>query len=115
MIRSSNSTPEIFLTVSSPYISNCVALRYNSSLQRLEGNTGHSWEDLTANIDIKLSNDVKSVMDWAKDKMNKEQQYKILATEYTSVKDALDNLTKAQERLDIVSALVKNGENNDSQ
>lgn len=101
-----------------PYVAStdgCM-VRYNGYTSKLEAynNSHNRWSDITPTIQFELSYDIKTILSWANDKMIKEQEYQKLATQYTSVKDALDNLTKAQERLDIISALVKTESKNAS-
>lgn len=82
-------------------------MRYNGSTQTTEVYDGACWMPLTpAYPMIELSGEVQTILNWAKAKMVEESRLKQLATQYPSLKDALDQLEHAQEQVRIVEALV---------
>lgn len=113
MIKSlTSSSPSIYITSSSsPYISPGSAgagiIRYNPNSQQLEVNDGSSWLTLSSFQSISLSADAEQALDWAKKKLKQEQELDALATQHPGIKDL-------QEKLEIMVALVKQQEQNDS-
>lgn len=90
---------------------NSGSLRYNTVTQNMEAFDGYSWITLASHTTIDLTPSAQSAIDWAIKKMTREREYATLATQYSSVQDALNDLTRAQERLDIITTLVKKEEN----
>lgn len=82
-------------------------MRYNGSNQTTEVYDGASWLPLTpAYPMIELSGEVQTILNWAKAKMAEELRLKQLAANHPSLKDALDALQQAEEKVKIVTALV---------
>ena len=82
-------------------------VRYNGNSTNMEVYDGSSWMTLsTAYPVVELDSDVLAVVNWAKEKMNKEAKIQELAQQNKSVADALEAVEKAQEQLDIVAKLV---------
>ena len=97
--------------VSATYISMSNAsagmVRYNGNSNNMEVYDGSSWLTLNSAYPIvELDGDVLAVVNWAKEKMNKEAKLRELAQQNKSVADALEAVEKAQEQLDIVAKLV---------
>jgi hypothetical protein len=115
MIKNIQSTSNHLAINTNPasYVSanpNSGALRFNTITQTLEVFDGYNWISFSSYTTIDLTVTAQSAIDWAIKKMTREQEYAILASQYSSVQDALDNLVKAQERLDIIVALTKKEE-----
>lgn len=86
------------------------AIRWNPNIQGLEVYSGYSWVPISEQtVAVGLNPEAKAALDWAKKKMNHEKDIDLLASMNGSVRDALAQVTKAQEQLDIIVALVKNG------
>jgi hypothetical protein len=82
-------------------------VRYNGNSTNLEVYDGGSWMSLTGAYPmIELDGDILGVVNWAKEKMNKEAKLQELAQQNKTVADALEAVEKAQEQLDIVAKLV---------
>jgi hypothetical protein len=82
-------------------------IRYNGNSNNLEVYDGSSWMTLNSAYPIiELDGDVLAVVNWAKEKMNKEAKIQELAKTNATVADALTAFEKAQEQLDIVATLV---------
>ena len=82
-------------------------LRYNGSSQNLEVYDGNSWLMMTSSYPtVELAPHVQAVVTWAQIKMAEESRLKELAAKHPTVADALDAVTKAEEQLRIVTALV---------
>ena len=82
-------------------------VRYNGNSNNMEVYDGSSWMSLTGAYPVvELDGDVQAVVNWAKEKMNKEAKLQELAQQNKSVADALEAVEKAQEQLDIVAKLV---------
>ena len=83
-------------------------MRYNGSSQNIEVYDGSAWMLMTgAYPTIELSGDVQAVVNWARTKMAREAELRMLATDNQSVADALAAVEKAQEQLEVVATLVK--------
>ena len=82
-------------------------VRYNGNSNNMEVYDGSSWMALTGTYPVvELDGDVLAVVNWAKEKMNKEAKLQELAQQNKTVADALEAVAKAQEQLDIVAKLV---------
>lgn len=82
-------------------------VRYNGNSNNLEVYDGSSWMTLNGAYPIiELDGDVLGIINWAKEKMNKEAKLLELAQQNKTVADALAVVEKAQEQLDIITKLV---------
>jgi hypothetical protein len=82
-------------------------VRYNGNSNNLEVYDGASWMTMNGAYPIiELDGDVLAVVNWAKEKMNKEAKIQELAKTNPTVADALSAFEKAQEQLDIVATLT---------
>lgn len=88
------------------------AVMYDISTQKYKINNGTNWVDCDATVSLTLSMDAHRALDWALQKIKREQEYAELARNNVSVQDALQSLVMAQERLDIVTALARNEDTN---
>lgn len=69
---------------------------------------GNSWVSAVASAPtIDLSNDVKSIISWAKQKMIEEETIKKLAESHPAIQAAYDNLKKAEDQLKTTIILSK--------
>lgn len=83
-------------------------VRYNGSAQCMEVYDGMTWLSMgTAHPTINLSTHVQAVVDWAQKKMAEEARLEKLAQEHPALADALAALRRAQEQVQIVTALVQ--------
>lgn len=82
-------------------------MRYNGSSQNIEVYDGSAWMPMTgAYPTIELAGDVQAVVNWARTKMAREAELRLLAAKNESVADALAAVEKAQEQLEVVATLV---------
>lgn len=87
-------------------------MRYNTTNQRMEVFDGNNWQQLNMGAaSIGLSPEAESLLDWARDKRNKEMLYESMAKEHPSVKHALDSFKRAEEQLDLIYKLSKEHQN----
>ena len=83
-------------------------VRYMSNTNRFEVFDGTSWIPVTPGMPaVSLSNEAIDILNWAKQKMTDEHLLAELANTNPGVADAIDNLKKAQEQVDIMITLVK--------
>jgi hypothetical protein len=83
-------------------------VRYMSNTNRFEVFDGTSWIPVTPGMPaVSLSNEAIDILNWAKQKMTDEHLLAELAKTNPGVADAIDNLKKAQEQVDIMVTLVK--------
>jgi len=94
-----------------PYISpgsqSAGMVRYNTNMQRLEVYDGNSWLELGGGTSIETSAETNSILTWARQKMEEEQNWREMAERNPTIKDAYEKFKQAEEQLKIVQALVK--------
>jgi hypothetical protein len=64
-------------------------------------------EEHGENATVSLSPEAELIFQWATIKMAAEQRWAELAKEYPAVADAVENLKRAREQLEVVVELVK--------
>jgi hypothetical protein len=90
-------------------------IRWNSNTNCLEVNDGNMWKTLDMGYaTVGLSLEAESLLDWAKTKMQEEQEMKKLAEDHPAVAMALENLNKSQEQLKATIILSKDYEKSTS-
>jgi hypothetical protein len=102
-----------------PYISPGSAgagmLRWNPNMNIMEVNDGVSWKQIDMGYpSVGLTPEAESLLDWAKIKMQEEQEMKRLAEDHPAVAMALENLNKSQEQLKATIILSKDYEKSTS-
>ena len=86
-------------------------IRYNESSANIEVYDGAMWKELSSPpVFIDLADETRMILDWARQKMEDEEEYKILAEKHVAVKLALDNLERAKQQLDATIILSKEHE-----
>ena len=95
-----------------PYISpgaqSAGILRYNSSLKNIEVYDGVSWLTLSSGrTQISLDAPTQEAVQWVRRQMEQEKRLEELAKKHPAVADAAAAVERAQEQLDIVTALVQ--------
>lgn len=81
-------------------------VRFNTSTQQLEAFDGSVWIRIANDQNVGLTQDAVEAIHWARDKIIKEQQLKELALQHPGVADALQQLQRASEQLEIMVQLV---------
>jgi hypothetical protein len=105
--NSHSAWPSFYNTVSSTGNSLVGQLRYNGSSQNLEVYDGNSWLMMnSAYPTIELAPHVQAVVAWAQTKMAEESRIAKLAAKHPAVADAVEALKKAEEQVQIITALV---------
>jgi hypothetical protein len=90
-------------------------VRWNSNMNCLEVNDGNIWKTLDmGHASVGLTPEAESLLDWAKVKMQEEQEMKRLAENHPAVAMALENLNKSQEQLKATIILSKDYEKSTS-
>ena len=107
MITDTNAI--INIGTSGPYISTGKPLdgmvRY--AYGRLEVYDGSVWTKI-GESDYTLSHEVIQVLQWAQEKMEREQELNRLSLEHPAVCDLLKQINEKQQQLDMVIELIKN-------
>jgi len=81
-------------------------MRYNGSSQSIEVYDGNSWLMMnSAYPTIELSPHVQAVVAWAQAKMAEESRIRELAAKHPTVADALEAVKRAEEQVQIATAL----------
>jgi hypothetical protein len=102
-----SSWPSFHNTVSSTGNSLVGQLRYNGSSQNVEVYDGNLWISMSSVWPtIELAPHVQAVVTWAQTKMAEESRIRELAAKHPSVADALEAVTRAEEQVRIIAALV---------
>lgn len=95
-------------TYISPGAQSAGMLRYSPNSGNIEVYDGIAWLTLsTGYANIELSADVQAVVQWAREKMDREKMLLALAKHNPAVADAVAAVEHAQQQLDIVTALVQ--------
>jgi len=82
-------------------------LRFNTSLQRLEVYDGSSWQELNMpHATVGLNPAAEAAIEWAQRQMAEEKRLAALAKDHPAVADAMEAVKQAQERVQVVAALV---------
>jgi hypothetical protein len=90
-------------------------VRWNQNMSCFEVNDGNSWRILEMGYaSVGLSPEAETLLDWAKIKMQEEQEMKRLAEDHPAVAIALENLNKSQEQLKATIILSKDYEKSTS-
>ena len=83
-------------------------LQYNTSNQRLELYNGTSWQPLNlGQYYVGLNPEAEQILDWARKKMQEEQEARAMAEQYPAVADAMGAVREAEEQLKTVVALCR--------
>lgn len=100
MIKGMNSSSKYLVVHGGQAPSNYVSpgamgagmMRYNSNTSSIEINDGNSWQHMNTNYaSIELSSEAESLLDWARQKRDEEQQMKAMIEQYPTLKKARDN------------------------
>lgn len=105
------SSPYLFVGPdSNPYVGQngpaAGMVRFNTTNQQLEAYDGSIWHRIANNENVGLTAEAVEAIHWARDRIIKEQQLKELAKQHPGVADAMDQLKKASEQLEIMVQLV---------
>jgi IS4 transposase len=103
-----------FLSVginSNPYVGNngpaAGMVRFNTNTQSFEAYDGSVWIRMAVDQNISLTADAVEAIHWARRKLQQEEQLKKLADQHPGVADAVQQLQRASEQLEIMVKLVK--------
>ena len=114
MIKSVTGGNGIFASVSSgaPYINmsnpSAGTVRYNGNNQNFEVYDGNIWMTIsTGHVSIELDPSLRNVIDWARQQMAQEVEWKHVAAANPTMADALEELKRVQEKVKVIHALVK--------
>lgn len=83
-------------------------LRYNTNSQKFEVFDGNTWITMNpGSIEIKTSETLDRVVEWAEKKMREEAEIEMLAEQHPAMRAALDNLNKAKDQVRATKILIK--------
>jgi hypothetical protein len=77
---------------------------YNNQTQVYDGS---SWLPLGSSANVGLSGEAEAIMNWARTKMQQEQEARAMAEQYPAVADAMGAVREAEEQLKTVVALCR--------
>lgn len=117
MIRSITTGPGLTVSGGSPpatYINNYSGMpgvgnmRYNPSSNNIEVFDGMNWQAMQSSYaSIDLDAEVRSLLDWARARRNREYEMERLARDYPALADAKAAVDQAQEQLEVLAALAR--------
>ena len=82
-------------------------LRFNTVLQCLEVWDGQMWQPFKmSDVSVSLTQDAVEAIDWVNQKRKEEHDIRELARKYPAVADQLAAVREAEEKLQVVAALV---------
>ena len=81
-------------------------VRFNTSTQQLEAFDGSVWIRIATDQTVGLTSDAVEAIHWARDRIIKEHQIAELAKQHPGVADAVQQLRRASEQLEIMVQLV---------
>lgn len=84
-------------------------VRYNPSSSAMEVYDGMAWQNISSSAEIKLSDETERLLEWAKAQKQRYENLERLAQDNVTIRDALNNLYKAEEALQIIAALCETG------
>jgi len=83
-------------------------LQYNTATQRLEVYNGTSWQMLNlGTYYVGLNPDAEAILDWAREKMQEEQEARAMAEQYPAVADAMGAVRESEQQLKTIVALCR--------
>lgn len=93
----------------------CVGnMRYNTTSQKTEVFDGNNWISLNmGTVNIGLSDEVESLLDWARKKRNEESELERLAETNPTIKDLVDQIKQKKDQIKMVQTLL-NSPGNDA-
>jgi flagellar hook-basal body complex protein FliE len=112
---SSLSTASPFLYVSpttGSYVNNYSGqsgvgmVRFNTTTSHLEAFDGTNWIQIASHASISMTEEAVEAIQWTRNKINEEKKLKELAAKHPGVADAMDQLARASEQLEIMVQLV---------
>lgn len=100
---------------SSPYVSNngpaAGMVRFNTNTQHLEAFDGMVWIQIAKHEHVGMTTDAVEAIQWTRKKIEEEEKLKSLAEKHPGVADAMTQLKKASEQLEIMVQLVNQDKN----
>lgn len=109
-------SPYIFTGAdSSPWVGNngpaAGMVRFNTTNQHLEAFDGMVWVQIANNEHVGLHQEAVEAIQWTRKKIEEEARLKELAEKHPGVADAMSELKKASEQLEIMVQLVNQDKN----
>ena len=83
------------------------AMRFNMNGQYLEVYDGYSWQNVTSQTDIALTEETIDILNWAREQKNKQKEMKEWALTHPTLQSALEDLDLAQEKAELVWLLCQ--------
>ena len=82
-------------------------MQFNTTTQRIEVWDGHMWQPLLmTDVSVSLTQDAVDAIGWVNQKRVEEHKIKALAEQHPAVADQLAAVREAEEKLQVVAALV---------
>jgi len=82
-------------------------MQFNTTNQRIEVWDGQKWQPLQmTDVSLSLTHDAVEAIDWVNQKRKEEHDIRELARKYPAVADQLAAVREAEEKLQVVAALV---------
>ena len=83
-------------------------MRFNTSAQRVEVFDGTNWIILSlSSVNIGLSSEVESLLDWARKKRNEEMMLYSMADQHPAIKDLVNQIEEKQDQIKMIQTLLQ--------
>lgn len=83
------------------------AVQWNGSTRRFEVSTGSGWVAIDNTVTLNTDSQYGTMVEWAKKKMQEEQELAKLAETDPTVKDLVDQIKEKEDQLKMVQLLKK--------
>jgi hypothetical protein len=81
-------------------------VRFNTNTQHLEAYDGSTWIRIANNQHVSMTQEAVDAIHWARLRISEEERLKSLAEKHPGVADAITELKRASEQLEIMVRLV---------
>lgn len=103
-----NGYPVVFQSDTSYNLpSSTGAVQWNGMSKQLEVSNGSNWMPINNTVNLNTDAMYGVVMDWAKKKMQEEQELETLAKENSAIRDLMTQIKEKQDQIKMVQTLIK--------
>jgi hypothetical protein len=83
------------------------AIQWNGNNRCFEVSTGSGWQKIEMDVSLNTTSEVTLILTWAKKKIHEETELSELAESNATIKDLLNTIKDAQQKIKIVQTLIK--------
>lgn len=82
-------------------------VQWNGALKKFQVSTGTGWQDIDNNISYSVDRTVITIIEWAKKKMEEEQELEALAKSNSTIADLVHSMEDIKEQIEVVKTIIK--------